>query len=319
MSILGADEMRLLVVGSINWDDVWSVPGIVRPGQTLASSARRIFTGGKGLNQSIAAASAGCRPLHLGTVGLDGQPILEWMKEKAVDTSLIRVHPEIPTGRAFIQVDSTGQNAIVIDPGANSALPQPAPMLLAGLDFPPDPVALIQNETAHVQPWIQFLSSQGFRVIWNPAPAPQRDEIRSETWESIHTLVVNEEEACALGGHSNPPDAIQSIAESTGIPHLILTRGTGPVIHITSESGNCRKPVSLAVPVVHAVDTTAAGDTFCGYLAAGLAHGRSHRSAIHTAIHAASLSTTRPGAAPSIPDMGEVLAFMEALGAGTVK
>lgn len=300
-----SDISRVLNVGSINWDDVWQVSKIVSPGETLAAAKRSLFMGGKGLNQSVAIARAGAQPVHLGQIGLDGGEIRNFLENESVDTQLVRVHPEKRTGRAFIQVDETGQNAIVIEGGANQALPGPAPQLLAGMEFSHPRLALLQNETSHTFEWIEFLHRDGFQVMWNPAPAPDPGGIPESVWRSIEWLVVNESEACQLGEDTNPLEAIRALSRRWRIPHILLTCGSGPVRYLTPEMGR-DDWIEWPVPQVQCVDTTGAGDTFTGYLAAGLAQGLPISMAVRQAIHAASISTTRPGAANSIPYLKEI-------------
>lgn len=300
-----SNKSKVLNIGSINWDDVWHVPKIVSPGETLAAIGRSLFMGGKGLNQSIAIARAGAHPIHLGQIGLDGGEIRNFLEQEAVDTQLVRVHPEKRTGRAFIQVDETGQNAIVIDGGANQCLPGPAPQLLAGIEFSHPRLALLQNETSHTMAWIEYLHRDGFEVMWNPAPAPDPDGIPERVWRSIQWLVVNESEACQLASEMDPIESILVLSRLWRIPHIFLTIGSRPVCYVSPGMGR-NDVIEWSVPQVQCIDTTAAGDTFTGYLAAGLAQGLSIPLAARQAIHAASISTTRLGAANSIPYLKDI-------------
>ena len=294
---------KIINIGSINWDDVWTVPGIARPGETISATSRTRFFGGKGLNQSVAAARAGATVIHIGQVGLDARPILDFMESEGIDTSLIRIHPDEPTGLALIQVDAQGENAIIIHKGANGLLSPPSEQWLAGLDLPESCCALLQNETPHVGEWIQFLAGKGFRIIWNPAPVPST--FGDETLRLVHTLVVNHLEASGMTGIPAPVEAAYHLASEFRIPNVILTQGPEDVVHLQWDQDSVSK-TNFPVPETKAVDTTAAGDTFTGYYAASLAKGMEIQPAIRTAIQAAAISITRPGAAASIPRLSEL-------------
>lgn len=292
---------RLLNLGSINIDLAYRLPHIVRPGETLGSLGFVRGAGGKGLNQSIAAARAGARVHHAGSVGRDGLDLLALLGAEGVDTHHTRVVDDQATGHAIIQVSASGENAIVLHAGANHAIaPSALPAVFA--DFGPGDWFLTQNETSCVSDALTLAAKRGMRVAFNPAPfAPNVADL---PLDGVELLIVNETEAAALARADGPADAMAALRAM--LPHAKIALTLGPRgVWWSAPDGD----VHVAPPAVQAVDTTGAGDTFIGYLLAGLLRGEPPPAALALACRAAALSTTRPGAASAIPTAAETASF----------
>jgi len=285
--------MNILNFGSLNIDLVYQVEHIVRPGETIASSAHQVFAGGKGANQSAALARAGATVFHAGQVGQDGQWLVDTLAGQGVDVQHIRVG-DVPTGHALIQVDRHGQNSIVLFAGANAQIDRGAiNAVLAHFDR--GDMLLLQNEINDVSYLIAAAAARGLTVCLNPAPfGPQ---VRAYPLESVDWLIVNETEATGLAGAAT----LAALTALCPHAHIALTLGAAGVQY--------RSPTEqfhLPAPQVEAVDTTGAGDTFIGYFLHGLTAGLTARDAIARAVQAAALCVTRPGAMGSIPAANEI-------------
>jgi ribokinase len=286
--------MRVLTFGSINIDIVFAVPHFVRPGETIAANGVKQFAGGKGANQSVALARAGATVFHAGRVGTDGAWVVDQLRPFGVDTSLIVIDAERRTGSAFIQVDPTGQNAIVLDGGANHAITHDQiESTLA--QFGPGDVLLLQNELNDVPTLIRAAKQRGLTIAFNPAP--MTDAVRDYPLDLIDTLIVNEIEAEALAGTSDPSAALRRLPGR----HRYLTLGERGAIAFDGQA-----EFTAAAPRVDAVDTTAAGDTFIGFCLASRLREESVERSMALACRAAALCVSRPGAMQSIPALAEV-------------
>ena len=277
---------RILNIGSLNLDYVYAVPRFVTAGETLLSSRRNVFPGGKGLNQTVAAARAGAKVYHAGAVGADGDMLLDLLRDAGADVSAVS-RVDAPTGHAIIQVTPQGENAIVILGGANrSVTPETVEKALEKVDA--DDILLLQNEINGLDAIIRRAAKKGLRILFNPAP--MEESVKSLPLELLDTLVVNEVEGRALAGDM---DALR-----TAYPRqkILLTQGSrGASLWTGSEL-----IFQPAFPV-QAVDTTAAGDCFLGYYAAAIAENLPYAQALRLAAAASALAVQRQGAAPSIP------------------
>lgn len=298
--------MGILNIGSLNIDRTYRVEGFVRPGETVKAGAYAEHCGGKGLNQSIAVARAGARVLHCGAVGFDGDMLLEAMTEAGVCCDYVK-RVAGPSGHAVIQVDNSGQNAIIICGGANDALSCEAiDRALAAMDK--GDWVLLQNETAHVDYAIDRAKELGLKVALNPSPMDER--MRALALDAIDLLIVNELEAMGLAGVPDDTDAREAAA-------CLRAEHPGTEVMLTLGSEGCcffGTDAELSLPAfsVKAVDTTGAGDTFCGYFLAGIANGDPVERVLQRATAASALAVTKRGAAPSIPVRKDVDAFMRA-------
>lgn len=295
--------MKIFNFGSLNIDKVYSLPRIAAPGETLQAAALTLNAGGKGLNQSLAAARAGAEVVHLGAVGPDGGFLEELLRTAGVDTSrLLRLDTD--TGHAIIQVDAAGQNAILVYGGANRALPQEYLDEMLSLAEPGD-LILLQNETNGVEHLLSAAHGRGLTVVFNPSPFPAE----ALPYEKVGIFLLNELEGAALAGltpGSGPAAILDALSSAYPDSTIVLTLG--------SQGAMCRRggeTVSHPAYSVSAVDTTAAGDTFTGYFLAALCRGEDLSLCLKEASAASAIAVTRPGAAPSIPAREEVAAFLD--------
>ncbi|WP_284179341.1 ribokinase [Rhabdaerophilum sp. SD176] len=297
---------RVVVLGSVNRDLVLSVPRHPRPGETLTATALAEYPGGKGANQAVASARAGAPTSLAGAIGTDGfgAAMQEFLSGEGIDLTALTVLPDHPTGLAVIAVDATGQNSILVVPGANAAL---GAKDTAALDFRPGDLVIAPFEVPD-----QFLiegfrraRKAGARTLLNPAPMRAHDPALIGLTD---LLVLNETEFALLTGVADVPEgpalAAALAVALPDIPVLVLTRG--PDGALVRDQGSIR-----AVPGhrVAARDTTGAGDCFVGVLAASLALGLDLEAALSRANRAAAISVTRDGAGASMPKAVEIEAF----------
>ncbi len=302
---------RIYVVGSLNADLVISAPRLPVAGETLAGGDLRIFPGGKGGNQAVAAAKLGVSVRMAGAVGRDpfGDLLLESLRDAGVDaTSVSRV--DRSTGVALITVLPNADNAIVISPGANAAL-TPAAVHDALAEMAAGDVLLCQLETPLevVRTALEFARGRGVVSVLDPAPAQPLDD----SFLALPSLLTpNETEAVALLG----VDASEGVYGIDEIAERLQARSGGPIVLKLGEKGCLIKAprtpgVLLEGFQVEAVDTTAAGDTFNGALAASLLGGADLAAAASLANAAAAVSVTRAGAQSSAPSLDEVDKLLE--------
>lgn len=287
--------MTVWCLGSINIDMFYEVPHIVRPGETLAAISTFQGLGGKGANQSVAAARAGVRTRHIGAIGAGSDWVIERLQAYGVDTYHIARTDE-PTGHAIINVAADGENAIVILPGANTA--QSTDRLEAALsEADAGDVLMLQNETNLQVEAAAVARERGLRVVYSAAPFDA--EATGRVLPYIDVLLLNEIEADQL------QLAVGTSLEGLPVPEIIVTLGARGARLIDNQGGRCE----VNGLKVKAVDTTGAGDTFAGYFAAGLSQGQQTRQAMSLAVRAAALKVTRKGTADAIPSLAEVEEF----------
>lgn len=293
--------MSVIVVGSANRDTTVSVRRHPGPGETVLAVGSRSGPGGKGLNQAVAAARAGADAWFVGVVGDDeaGAMIRDVLAHDGVRTRL--AVSDHPTGAAFVMVAEGGENAIVVVAGAGGdadALSREADAVAASAS--PDDVVLAQLEVP-VEVAIGSLRSargRGARTVLNAAPSRP---LSAEMLEVVDILVVNQHECLDLAGarFADVDGAAASLAERVGA--VVVTLGEdGAIVHA---GGEVTRVPAFRTEVV---DTTAAGDTFCGALAARLAAGDGLQGAVRFASAAAALCVQRPGAAASAPLLDEI-------------
>ena len=285
--------MTVFNLGSINIDHVYRVPHLPAPGETLSALAYAQGLGGKGANQSVAAARAGAHAVHIGAIGPNSDWVLAELRGYGVDLAGVSVLAE-PTGHAIINVDPGAENAIVIYPGANRAVTG-AMVDSALAQAKSGDTLLIQNETSAQAEGAAIAAAKGLRVIYSAAPF----DIAAVKAALPHTslLVMNEIEA------------EQTRAALGALPPLdcIITKGAQGAEWISAIAEPLFMPAFRVTPV----DTTGAGDTFIGTLAAGLDLGLDRATAMRRASAASALQVTRPGAAQAIPGAEEVTAFLQ--------
>lgn len=301
---------NLLVIGSLNMDMVIHVEAIPKVGETLMGDLHAYIPGGKGANQACAGARLGERVAMLGRVGEDSfaKTLLESLEAAGTDISPIG-HVAGSSGLAVICVSRKGENNIVVIPGANA---QCTPEVIRENEalIMQSKVILLQMEIPHeaVYEAVRIAKKHGRIVVLNPAPAP--DAIPEEILQKIDYLVPNETELEHLSGqrvtdNQSAQQAAQVLLEK-GVGNVVATLGATGAMYC----GGGRAYLSPGLRV-KAVDTTAAGDTFCAAFALGLAQEKAMEENLAFANAAAALSVTRAGAQPSIPSRQETLDFME--------
>ena len=289
------------VVGSLNLDLVVRVPQLPGPGETVSGDDVFRNPGGKGGNQAVAAVRLG-RPVSVvACVGRDdaGRSLVEALRADGVDTEHIRIDGSVPTGAAFIAVGPDGENQIIVSPGANRRLTPDD--VHAGRDLlERASVTLLQLEIPLEVVAAAARAARG-SVVLNPAPAR---ELPPDVLSLADVVVPNRVELGQLA-HSSPPTSPEEAAALAGnlpVPAAVVTLGGEGAVVV--EGGDVT-PIP-SVPV-RAVDTTAAGDAFCGALADALARGERLDAAARWAVRVAALACTKAGAQASLPTREEVL------------
>lgn len=280
----------VVVVGSANVDLVLPVERIPRPGETVLAAGLTRGPGGKGLNQAVAAAKAGAATAFVARIGDDdsGRLLVSVLTEAGVDLSLAG-RTSTPTGTAIITVEESGENVITVAPSANAELVLSDEAVAA---IAAAPVVLTQLEIPFET--VRAAARAGRYVVLNAAPAAVLD---AELLASVDLLIVNEHEADVVSGTEGKPEALLA-----HVPAAVVTLGGDGALVLRRDA----EPEHVAGIRVDVVDTTGAGDTFCGVLAAGLARGTSLADAVRRANAAASLSVQQHGAASSVPSSAAI-------------
>ncbi|HJL61056.1 MAG TPA: ribokinase [Pseudomonadales bacterium] len=278
--------------GSYCIDHVYSVPYFVRPGETLPSLNYEIHPGGKGLNQSLALAYAGATVRHAGKIGEDGTWMKTLLDDAGVDTSMTSII-DIPTGHANIQVTPKGENAIVIYGGANKEISE-SDIEAVLYDVSSGDHLLIQNEISCLPELIEMAASKEQCIIFNAAPITA--EVNDYPLDLVEIFVVNEVEAEALAGESDPDKILDAMVSQFPNARTILTLGELGARYAFKE-----QRVVQPAYTVNALDSTGAGDTFTGYFLANYVNNVDIQQCLDIACKAASICVTRQGAASSIP------------------
>lgn len=302
---------RILVIGSVNLDEVYSVSRIAVPGETVSCSAYNRYLGGKGNNQALALSRAGASVSFAGKIGRDGTEAVDALAALGVDVSRV-LDTGSATGRALIQVDARGENCIIVHGGANREItPADVAGMLAG--WGPGDSVLFQNEISSLSVAISMAHERGIRVYLNPSPADS--SILALPLSLVDCLIVNRIEASLLANLDSFDGAALLAALGRRFPdtELLLTLGSEGAIWNSGSVSSSGAPeiVKTGAARVVAVDTTAAGDTFTGYFIAARLRGASASEALREAACAAGICVTRKGATPSIPVRKEVLAALE--------
>ena len=298
--------MRILNFGSLNIDYVYRVDTFVRPGETKSARGMMVNCGGKGLNQSIAAAKAGNTVFHAALIGTDGKMLSQKLFDNGVDLSLCRAADAF-SGNAIIQVDDAGQNCILLYGGANRMLTK-AYIDEAIEAFGSDGLVLVQNETNLVGYIIARAHEKGLLTALNAAPMDQ--DVPAYPLHLLDLLIVNEVEGRGIACCETEEEILPRLAERYPGMNVLLTLGArGSVCRWHGET------VRVGSYPVRPVDTTAAGDTFTGFFLASLFAGKPVKEALLVASAASALCIQRPGASDSVPSMDEV---REAIASGAL-
>lgn len=289
--------MRILNFGSLNLDSFYSVDHFVQAGETLSSEKLEKFCGGKGLNQSIALAKAGAQVYHAGCVGQDGECLRGLLEESGVHTQYVRTVEEV-SGHAIIQVDSRGQNCILLYGGANHQVT--VEMIDQVMeDFGEGDLLLLQNETNLVGEIVNRAFQRGMQIALNPSPVNSR--LQEIDMEKVSCFLLNEVEGKALTGKIESGDILDDLRTRYPSSTVVLTLGKEGVVY---DDGALR--CSHGIYDVPVVDTTGAGDTFTGFFLASRAAGKTPQECLRLASVASSIVVSRKGAGPSIPSLEEV-------------
>lgn len=305
---------QVVVIGSLNVDLVLQVSRRPQKGETVSGSDFATFVGGKGTNQAVAAARAGAAVTMVGRVGQDnyGEQIFDLLAASGVDTSYIVKDPSEGTGIANILVDPQGDNSIVVVPRANGKLSiddikraapaiRGAKVVLMQLEVPLETIVFAAS----------FARQCGARVILNPAPVPPDGSLPPELLSEVDILVPNVPESELLSSLKIHDErnafGAANVLHHSGPPNIIITMGERGALLLSGEAALEMVP-SFEVSVV---DTTAAGDAFCGALAACLVDGQTLHDAVRFGCAAGALATTCAGATPSLPNKDQILELMK--------
>ncbi|HXQ17429.1 MAG TPA: ribokinase [Caulobacteraceae bacterium] len=302
--------MSVCVLGSLNLDLVCRVAELPRPGETVMGGGVAWLPGGKGANQAVAAARCAAGTRLIGAVGWDeaGDKLLATMAEAGVDTAAVVRLEGHPTGQAFIWVSDAGENSIVVAGGANLAVS--AAMLEAPL--PADcRVLLAQLETPVAAIEALFAGAPAGRLrLLNAAPAVLEGR---RLFPLVDILIVNETELAAFATVPVVADDVDAVA---AVARGLISRPDQTVVVTLGKAGavavGADRRIIVSGRTAKVVDTTGAGDCFCGVLAARLDEGADLAEALQWANAAAALSTERPGAAPSMPTRAEIVRSLQA-------
>ena len=298
--------MKVLCFGSLNIDYTYKVDHFVKKGETLSSDALHVFGGGKGLNQSVALAKAGCEVYHAGAIGEDGLFLLDMLKSSGAKTDYVKILKDEKTGHAIIQNDRSGDNCILLYGGANQAMNKSQVDEVLS-HFEKGDYIVLQNEINELTYIVEKAHERGMIIILNPSP--MNEKILALPLEVVDYFILNEIEAAQiLGEEKGEKESWESVAEKLldKFPkaNIVLTMGgEGSLFKNKNES------IRQQIYKVKAVDTTAAGDTFTGYFISGVLNHLPIKAAMDRASKASAIAVTRQGASPSIPIASEVDEF----------
>lgn len=294
----------IIVIGSANTDMVVKTDELPLPGETKLGGVFLMNAGGKGANQAVAAARLGGNVTLVTKVGNDifGKQTIDTLRKENIHTDFVFVDDRTPSGTALIMVNKEGENCIAVAPGANANL---LPTDIESISTIPDAEIILMQLEIPMQA-IESVAKKAKqakqKVILNPAPA---QFLSDELLNDLFLITPNETEAAFLTNVKVKDEVTAAEAAS-----ILLNKGVHNVIITLGKQGayfqNEKFKLKVSAPVVHAVDTTAAGDTFSGAMAVALAEKMDWEIAIKFAITAASISVTRMGAQSSIPYRKEI-------------
>lgn len=289
--------MKILNFGSMNIDYVYEVHNFVTSGETKLSENLKIFSGGKGLNQSIALAKAGVSLYHACILGKDGLFLKEQLQNEGVNTDLIE-YVDSKSGHAIIQVDSKGDNCILLYGGSNQLITREYVDRVLSY-FCKDDFIILQNEINQLDYIINCAYERGMRIVLNPSPI--NEKLKKCALEKVSYFMINEIEGKALTEETEGIQIIEKMHDLYPTSSIILTLGENGSIYKDKASIFTQQVYKVKVS-----DTTAAGDTFTGYFIAALCSGMTIEDCLKRAAIASGLSVSKNGASVSIPYKKEV-------------
>jgi ribokinase len=305
--------MSVCVLGSLNLDIICRVRDLPTPGETVIGDSVDRLTGGKGANQAIASALYGAPTIMIGALGRDEAAgmLLAHLAEVGVDTTSIAQLDGHISGHGYITVNAAGENMIVVISGANAALTEAhvQPAALKG-----HTVFLTQLETplSVTQAVFSGLEARAALTILNAAPALAEG---AALFPLMDIIIVNQTEVAKFAGLAKEPETLDAAA---GAARRLISRPGQTVVVTLGAAGAAAVSANEAFMVAglpaNVVDTTGAGDCFCGVLAAALSEGADLRTAMTAANAAAGLSTEKPGAAPAMPTRAAIEARLAGRG-----
>lgn len=300
-------SLKILNFGSLNIDYVYTVDHFVRPGETISSINYEVFAGGKGLNQSVALSRAlsnnSIKVFHAGGIGEDGLFLKDILTKEQINTDFLKIH-QIASGHAIIQIDSSGQNCILLHGGANQKQSEDYIDTVLSA-FKPNDYLVLQNEINTMPYLITKAHQAGLKIFFNPSPWTLH--IHDYPLQYIDTFLLNELEARDMCQRPNASyhELLDQLLKQFPQAHFVLTLGKEGVLYADAQERH-----SHGIFKVPVVDTTAAGDTFTGYFISSLAQQYSIPDCLCRASLAASIAVSRKGAVPSIPKQEELETFI---------
>ena len=296
---------KIIVAGSANTDMVVKVEKFPVPGETLLGGSFFMNAGGKGANQAVASARLGGDVTFVCKIGNDifGKQTIANLNKEGIDTRYIFTDAEAPSGVALITVNKDGENCIVVASGANNNLVEEDVEQVTAINNAEIILTQLETPLSTIEFLVRLAKRNDQKIILNPAPA---QKLSDEILNGLFLITPNETEATLLT-NINVTDEITAakaadFLQSKGVKNVIITLGKKGA-YLQSEYSK----LIIEAPVVKAVDTTAAGDTFNGALAVAIAENMDWQAAVIFACKAASISVTRFGAQASIPYRNEIL------------
>lgn len=303
----GVGQPTVVCLGSLNMDMRVDVSQAPLSGETVMANSMHYLPGGKGANQALGCVRQGARVYMVGNVGADahGASLVRGLQADGIDTNHVLTDPHSPTGVAMVLVEQTGQNRIVVVGGANQTLRVHAAALKPVLRTADVLVMQLETPVSEVLAAARLAQVNGCKVVLNPSPV--QGVLPTALWPLVDTLVLNETEAFALCGtdvSANRNAAIQAVRhfQRLGVPRVVITLGGAGAVAADGEVLTYHP-----APQVQVVDTTAAGDTFLGALAVGLARKFLFAQCVRQGIAAASLCVQTAGAQASIPTLAQTM------------
>lgn len=301
---------KIVVIGSSNIDLIMKMERLPEKGETVSDGVFMQVYGGKGANQAVAAARAGGNVSFVSCVGDDAYTpqMLKNYRDDGINTRFVFREKDIASGHALIMIGSEGMNCISVAPGANYKLsPDRIDEALSVIEDAAIIVMQFEIPEETIKHIIDWANTKHIPVMWNVAPARNFD---FSYIPKVNILVLNDVEAGFLAemdvNNKNDAEVAAEKLIAKGVEKVIITLGAQGAFVATKD-----KKVSVSANTVNAVDTTAAGDTFCGSLAVAFVEGKTLKESLKFASAAAAISVTRMGAQPSIPNRKEIDEFLK--------